>query len=401
MPNDGVERFSERSEERRQFFEETVARFPDTRISPLLWALFQIADLEKLRKFTLNELAWMNISLGVESEPSVCERYSLDTFRLWRQRSVAKDSTPASSKRSCSDPFRPPTHFSPLRSRPTIPTDLPRTRSGKSLEGSEHSPVRDRKIAQRCKERDSGLCVVSRIGGVEACHLYPRCAFGGRNPGQVKHFWTLLRMFWPEDKVNSWHAKIFKDERTSEPLGTETVENMLTFTSTLHRFHAKGAFALRPVRILEDKTQLELEFHWLAWQQRDSTTRVDLREQPLSSRGRTDSKRGIEFFRFEDATNPTPLFSGTRFVITTDDPTNKPLPDPGLLEMQWHLQRVLAMSGAAGWKEEDFHYDDPNAGANALPSVEQWLDNVPDEREQSPRSSPSDSSVVIEIGGHK
>lgn len=57
--------------------------------------------------------------------------------------------------------------------------------------------------------------------------------------------------------------------------------------------------------------------------------------------------------------------------MTTDDPENEPLPEPGLLEMQWHLQHILAMSGAAGWKEEDFD-DDPDAAVDTLPSVEQW-----------------------------
>ena len=171
---------------------------------------------------------------------------------------------------------------------------------------------------------------------------------------------------------------------------------MLTLTSTLHRFHSEGAFALRPVRMSDDKTQLELEFHWLARQQRDSTAKVDLMEQPLSSRGRTDSQHGFLFCRFDNSTKPTPLVSGTKFTMTTDDPTSKPLPDPGLLEMQWHIQRILAMSGAAGWKEEDFDYDDPNAPVDAIPSVEQWLDDQSADLDQSRRSSPSESVEIVD-----
>lgn len=109
---------------------------------------------------------------------------------------------------------------------------------------------------------------------------------------------------------------------------------MLTLTSTLHRFHTEGAFALRPVRMSDDNTQLELEFHWLSRQQRDSKARIDLMEQPLSSRNRTDSGPGFRFCRFDNPMDSTLLVSGTRFTMTTDDLTNKPLPDPGLMEMQ-------------------------------------------------------------------
>jgi hypothetical protein len=170
---------------------------------------------------------------------------------------------------------------------------------------------------------------------------------------------------------------------------------MLTLTSTLHRFHSESAFALRPVRMSDDKTQLELEFHWLARQQRDSTAKVDLMEQPLSSRDRADSQRGFVSCRFDDPTKPTLLVSGTRFTMTTDDPASKPLPDPGLLEMQWYLQRILAMSGSAGWNEEDFDYDDPDA-VDALPSVEQWQDDQLVDINQSRCSSPSESVEIVD-----
>ncbi|KAI4636778.1 hypothetical protein J4E93_010903 [Alternaria ventricosa] len=33
----------------------------------------------------------------------------------------------------------------------------------------------------------------------------------------------------------------------------------------------------------------------------------------------------------------------------------------GLLALQWHLQRILAMSGAAGWRDEAFDDDDEDA----------------------------------------
>jgi len=49
---------------------------------------------------------------------------------------------------------------------------------------------------------------------------------------------------------------------------------------------------------------------------------------------------------FEDDI-PRDLRSEDTFTLTTDDPVNKPLPSFKLLHMQWILQRITAMSGAA------------------------------------------------------
>jgi hypothetical protein len=56
------------------------------------------------------------------------------------------------------------------------------------------------------------------------------------------------------------------------------------------------------------------------------------------------------------------IYSGQKFSLTTDDPKIHPLPDYGLLEMQWILQRVVAMSGAAEIYD-DFDNDDDDAMA--------------------------------------
>jgi hypothetical protein len=42
-----------------------------------------------------------------------------------------------------------------------------------------------------------------------------------------------------------------------------------------------------------------------------------------------------------------PICSGYEISLKTDGPVSRPLPDFRLLEMQWYLHRVTAMSGAA------------------------------------------------------
>jgi hypothetical protein len=79
---------------------------------------------------------------------------------------------------------------------------------------------------------------------------------------------------------------------------------------------------------------------------------------------------------------PRMLRSGERFTLTTDDPIARPLPDAGLLELQWHIQRVVALSGAVGWKElegddEGEDGDDEGTDMSVQDSIEQWLEETP------------------------
>jgi len=376
--DDEPERFSERSDGRRKLFEDASRRLPTASLSPLVWAFFQVGNLESLQELCQNKASWNNVFN--ESKKPVFEMEAKDAIRLWRQARQEKDTTLTPSKRSASTAFgRSTTSSPPLRLQATSLANPPRTRSPMHRSGT---------VATQCKQRE-GLCAVTRQSALEACLIYPHCAFDGGNP-RVRSYWDILRFFWPLEKVDSWRAKIFGDDTASTPLGTETIQNMLTLTVTLHRWHSEGAFALRPVRMSNDKTRLELEFHWLAQQQRDPTASVDLMEQPASSRDLPYSRRGAVCCRFEDVTKPTLLISGTRFTMTTEDPVNLPLPDAGLLEMQWHLQRVVAMTGAAGWTEEDFDYEDP---------IEEWMGGQSDDLDRQSRgSSPIESVEIVDPG---
>jgi hypothetical protein len=62
-------------------------------------------------------------------------------------------------------------------------------------------------------------------------------------------------------------------------------------------------------------------------------------------------------FSFLDACTGERIYSGHKVTVTTDDPDERPLPSWELLDMQWVLQRLLAISGAAepqdDWSDDD------------------------------------------------
>jgi hypothetical protein len=190
-------------------------------------------------------------------------------------------------------------------------------------------------------------------------HILAWCAFSGGSKTENKavmiqrmdNFWKLLKVFWPEEKVDAWKSKIFLDK--TDPFGTETVKNMICLTPSAHLLHSRGAFALRPVSTTEDGKQLVIEFHWLSRQERKAGERMGLLDHPNSTRGRISQDEDEQLYRKETSRSSLAIKSGTRITMTTDDLDDKPLPDPGLLELQWHLQRVFAMAGAADWVDDD------------------------------------------------
>jgi hypothetical protein len=68
------------------------------------------------------------------------------------------------------------------------------------------------------------------------------------------------------------------------------------------------------------------------------------------------------------------LRSGDTLTLITDDPVNKPLPSFKLLHMQWILQRITAMSGAA--IDPSLPDDDDHMSSNGNTIVEPSCDSV-------------------------
>jgi hypothetical protein len=133
MPkDDDIERFTERSKERRQLFEDAATSLPTSEISRVLWAFLQVADLEKVRELTSNNSMWKMIKGDLA--PGFLETDALDAVLLWSQRKeAAKEATPASRKRTHDLAFPNQSPSSPLRTHPVTPPSATRTRSGATV----------------------------------------------------------------------------------------------------------------------------------------------------------------------------------------------------------------------------------------------------------------------------
>ena len=104
-----------------------------------------------------------------------------------------------------------------------------------------------------------------------------------------------------------------------------------------------------------------LWFHFvLLWQvpnKYQPESRIDLLTEPASSEGL--DRGGGHWLNYDDGGSSAPfIHSGQVFTFKTTDPEKLPLPSMELLEMQWYLQRLVAMSGAADWPSLVWDDDD-------------------------------------------
>ncbi|KAF4631716.1 hypothetical protein G7Y89_g6415 [Cudoniella acicularis] len=185
-----------------------------------------------------------------------------------------------------------------------------------SLQDTDSPPAKRRKITSitrsksardNAAQRDSNRCVLTGSQAIEIAHIYPFCFLKEEKDGFSKRhsFWDMLKNFWPEEKVAAWEAELF-------PNGT-------------HRNGLENA--RKPYYTFEGRTRL------LEQRSLDSNNGIRLADL-----------RGPQDFRL--------LKSGDIFEIKTDDAEVRPLPSFKLLEMQWFLQRVIGMAGAADVEED-------------------------------------------------
>ena len=214
------------------------------------------------------------------------------------------------------------------------------------------------------------------------------------NPSHANHraqtsFWRLLKIFWTKDHVDEWRNKIFPDPDNPDT-GAEACFNLISLSPSAHLHWNKGRFALKPLEISGDKKKLTVQFFWQPQYSHGSKDPIDLLEEPLSSKDlRLAQKEGKQYFlACLEEDSPRDIQSGDIFTLTTDDPEIRPLPSWELLDMQWVLQRLTAMSGAVGMSDFDL-YDNDSMGSGSM--------LIPDDNDDTIKSSfiPHDSPGSI------
>jgi hypothetical protein len=220
-------------------------------------------------------------------------------------------------------------------------------------------------------------------------------------------FWRNLELFWSEEKVATWKAKVFPDGISEK--GQEEVYNLILLAPHTHAMWERGLFALKPISESDDKKTLIVQFFWQT-KQKDAFPKISPTTQPHSTKGLEQSTGAHGGFIWLHDKHGKKIQSGDCFELQTDDPIKKPLPSFELLELQWFLQRVQRMAGAADvdWEEPWLDTDsDSDYAVEEVPGLV-FNDDVEDfsllsEESLSPLAQPNyplhPKHVVAEVEG--
>ncbi|KAI5310108.1 hypothetical protein KEM55_001607 [Ascosphaera atra] len=221
----------------------------------------------------------------------------------------------------------------------------------------EHAGTRDVLPVTRCRERDGG-CILTRARVADAAHIYPLSLSGARVAGSPEeNFWELIKLLWRPEQLTSWYEALF-DRRGNY---NDSCINMMMLNPLAHRYHSRGYFGLRPLHINADETELKVEFRWL---------NQGVAREPYSSfpdifaplpNGRTYGPDNSMLAHHGDRHF---VRSGEVITFTTTDKKRRPLPSWEILQLQWVMQCISAMCGAAeAMDREDGPFDDNFAGS--------------------------------------
>lgn len=204
-------------------------------------------------------------------------------------------------------------------------------------------------VNPQCQTRDQCRCIVTKDFEHDVAHIYPsslrtQSLFSGLLD---KSIWGALQLFWSKDRVEAWYNAVFPDGQF-----IDVCDNLLCLSPSAHRYHAKGYFALKPIAISDDQKSLTVEFFWL--QKGSHQKFVNICDIPAIA----SYNQGPRYARLINHETTALIRSGGKILIETEDPTNYPLPNWHLLEMQWFLNRVVAISGAADMEDDDDDDDD-------------------------------------------
>lgn len=169
----------------------------------------------------------------------------------------------------------------------------------------------------------------------ESADIYPS-TLGDPKSREVDLFWKALRWLCTKERVDAWRDAIFRDAD-----GTEIVENMICLSPSAHAMHVKGIFALEPLDTDSEGKWMTVRFWWLCFDITGDFALATVPQLPSDFDGYAYNM-GLHNIKTSRS-----IRSGDVVTLETNNPTTHPLPDTRLLEIQWLMNRVTAISGAA------------------------------------------------------
>jgi hypothetical protein len=172
-----------------------------------------------------------------------------------------------------------------------------------------------------CQERDDNRCIITGLAGPDIVSICPDIFLDSSNDDL--RLWRILEAFWGPEKAAVWRRKA----------GDAGCSNLICLSSSLYTAWSSAKFVLQPISV--EGTTLKFRLFWL----RSLNAKYPGVESLLIKPDDVlvDASRDTQCARLPP--------NGSLFAVTAKEPCL--LPSFELLELQWHLQRLAALSGAA------------------------------------------------------
>lgn len=187
---------------------------------------------------------------------------------------------------------------------------------------------------------------IKNLTVVEHAHIYPN-SLGPA--GERQAFWEQLKRFWPQKQVEQWHNLLGTLQ------GTERLVNTISMNVLVHKAWGAALFALKHLNTSEDKFSMKLQFYWLRPASKANLTVEEFLKKPSLP---SDEQCGEGSLYLYNVRAHQPIKSGDIITLSTLSPLTKPLPSEGLINLQWNLHRIAALSAAAIDHELEMMGDD-------------------------------------------
>lgn len=292
-----------------------------------LWAVLHVCDLESLQ--WILQLARLSLKI-IESIAQVICTISFKWTVL-----------PPTSQSESEQPYLPASFNSPASFSPPA-SSSPRPRA---------PPV----AIYAARQRDGYKCVITGTRKIyQTTPIFPASALASnlKNDPQAPNIWRFADVFWGKVRTERWRQAVFNDPTQPEKPVSDCT-NLICLRRDLRSAWSSGLFALRPVSVSDDETEMEIEFYWQPRPDHKLYDMVDLSKQPMSNKNISSVDRLVVMVGERGEPSYHAIESGHRFKMTTDNPAERPLPSFDLLDMQWHFTRMVGLCAVGTFFDED------------------------------------------------
>ncbi|CRL25673.1 unnamed protein product [Penicillium camemberti] len=297
-----------------------------------LWAVLHVCDIEKLGMVL--QLAQFSLKI-------------MDSF----------------AEVSCTLPFKWTVTPSPSQLASPYPPSSFSTPPGFSPSSSSPRPHAPPVAIYAARERDGFKCVITGTRKIyQTTPIFPASALASslKDDSTSPNIWRFADVFWGKGKTERWRRAVFNDPtQPGKPVSDCT--NLICLRRDIRSAWSSGLFALRPVWVSEDNTEMEIEFYWQPKPDHRLYDMLDVSKQPVSSKNVSSVDRLIVVVGNRGESSYHAIESGYKFRMTTNDPIERPLPSFDLLDMQWHFTRMVSFCGAGSFFDEEEREDASDA----------------------------------------